>query len=147
MTYSQLEREAVRAARRLAGRGVRAGDRVGIELPPGDAFCVALHACLLIGAVAVPIDTRLGPDERMAVAREVASVVDGPLDDSEADVRIARWHDLDTVAVVVHTSGSSGRPKPVELTYGNWLWSALGSAVALGLDPDERWLSALPLSH
>ena len=28
-----------------------------------------------------------------------------------------------------------GAPKAVELTYGNWLWSALGSAVALGLDP------------
>src|SRR4051812_40239194 len=147
MTYAQLEHEAGRAARRLAGRGARAGDRVGIELPPGAAFCVALHACLLMGAVAVPIDTRLGPDERLAVGREVVTVVDRPLEDAEADVRLARWHDLDAVAIVVHTSGSSGAPKPVELTYGNWLWSALGSAVALGLDPEERWLSALPLSH
>ena len=48
---------------------------------------------------------------------------------------------------MVHTSGTSGTPKAVELTYGNWLWSALGSAVALGLDPAERWLCALPLSH
>jgi O-succinylbenzoic acid--CoA ligase len=47
----------------------------------------------------------------------------------------------------VHTSGTTSVPKPVRLTYGNWLWSALGSAVALGLDPDERWLCTLPLSH
>jgi o-succinylbenzoate---CoA ligase len=147
MTYAQLEREATRAARRLAARGVRAGDRVGLELPPGEAFCVALHACLLMRAVCVPIDVRLGPEERLAVAREVATVVDGPLDRDEADVRLAAWHDLRAVALVVHTSGSGGRPKPVELTYGNVLWSALGSAVALGLDPEERWLSALPLSH
>jgi O-succinylbenzoic acid--CoA ligase len=147
MTYLQLQREAGIAARRLAARGVRAGDRVGLELPPGEAFCVALHACLLLGAAAVPIDVRLGPDERMAVARDVATVVDGPLEPDEADVRLATRHDLDAVALVVHTSGSSGRPKPVELTYGNVLWSGLGSAVALGLDPEERWLSALPLSH
>jgi o-succinylbenzoate---CoA ligase len=147
MTYAQLDREAARAARRLAGRGVGAGDRVGIELPPGEAFCVALHACLRLGAVAVPIDVRLGPDERLAVARGVATVLDGPLEGDEADHRLRARHDLDAVAVVVHTSGSSGRPKPIELTYGNWLWSALGSAVALGLDPAERWLSALPLSH
>jgi o-succinylbenzoate---CoA ligase len=147
MSYAQLEREAARAARRLAGRGVRRGDRVGLELPPVEAFCVALHACLLLGAVAVPIDVRLGPEERLAVGRAVATVVDGPLDDREADVSLLAHHDLDAVALVVHTSGSSGRPKPVELTYGNWLWSALGSAVALGLDPEERWLSALPLSH
>jgi O-succinylbenzoic acid--CoA ligase len=147
LPYAQLEREARRAGRRLAARGVRAGDRVGIELPPGEAFCIALHAVLLLGAVAVPIDVRLGPEERLAVGRAVATVVDGPLDDEEAEVRLARWHDLDAVAIVVHTSGSSGRPKPVELTYGNWLWSTLGSCVALGLDPAERWLCALPLSH
>ncbi len=33
------------------------------------------------------------------------------------------------------------------LTYGNWLWSALGSAVALGVDPGERWLCCLPVAH
>jgi o-succinylbenzoate---CoA ligase len=148
LTYAQLLGEAALTARRLAGRGVGAGDRVGLELPPGEAFCVALHAILLLGAVAVPIDVRLGPEERLAVARTFATVVDGPLDgESAAEVPLRTHHDLDAVAVVVHTSGSSGAPKPVELTYGNWLWSTLGSCVALGLDPDERWLCALPLSH
>jgi O-succinylbenzoic acid--CoA ligase len=47
----------------------------------------------------------------------------------------------------MHTSGTSGSPRAVELTYGNWLWSALGSATALGLDPAERWLCTLPLAH
>ena len=56
-------------------------------------------------------------------------------------------HDLDAPALTVRTSGTSGTPKDVELTYGNWLWSALGSAVALGHPPSERWLCALPLTH
>ena len=56
-------------------------------------------------------------------------------------------HDLEGTAVVIHTSGTTSQPKPIELTYGNFLWSALGSAVALGLDPRERWLCALPLAH
>ena len=64
-----------------------------------------------------------------------------------SEARLRDRHDLDAPAIVVHTSGTSGTPKAVELTYGNWLWSALGSAVALGLDPAERWLCALPLSH
>jgi O-succinylbenzoic acid--CoA ligase len=147
LTYAQLLREAERAARRLAGRGVRAGDRVGLEMPPGEAFVVALHACLLLGAVVVPIDVRLGAEERLAIARSVVTVVDGRIEGAEAGVALRSRHDLDAVAIVVHTSGSSGRPKPVELTYGNWLWSAVGSAVALGLDPSERWLCTLPLSH
>ncbi len=38
------------------------------------------------------------------------------------------------MALVVHTSGTTGEPKPVELTYGNVLAQALGTAAALGLD-------------
>jgi O-succinylbenzoic acid--CoA ligase len=48
---------------------------------------------------------------------------------------------------VIHTSGTTSAPRPIELSYGNLLWSALGSAVALGLDPRERWLCTLPVSH
>ena len=47
----------------------------------------------------------------------------------------------------MHTSGSTGAPRPIELTYGNWLWSALGSAAALGVDPADRWLCTLPPTH
>ena len=67
LTYAQLLGEAAAVARRLAARGVSAGDRVGLELPPGEAFCVALHGILLLGAVAVPIDVRLGPEERLSL--------------------------------------------------------------------------------
>jgi O-succinylbenzoic acid--CoA ligase len=110
------------------------------------AFAEALHACWRLGAVAVPVDVRLGEAERAAQTAG-ALVLDAPLDGPERDVALRDSHDLGAVAAIIHTSGSSGAPKPVELTFGNWLWSALGSSVALGLDPAERWLSALPLSH
>ena len=51
------------------------------------------------------------------------------------------------MALIVHTSGTTGAPKPVEISFGNIQANALGSAVALGLDPEERWLCPLPLSH
>ena len=56
-------------------------------------------------------------------------------------------HELDAIAVLLRTSGTSGEPTEVPLTFGNLLWSAIGSAVALGLDPRERWLCTLPLVH
>ena len=55
-------------------------------------------------------------------------------------------HDLDATALVVRTSGTSGQPKQVALTYGNFLWSAIGSAVALGLTA-RAWLCTMPLVH
>ena len=56
-------------------------------------------------------------------------------------------HDLAATALIVRTSGTTGQPREVPLTYGNFLWSAIGSAVALGIAPGERWLCTLPLVH
>lgn len=148
LSYVALNAAVERAARVLLARGVRAGDRVAIALPARLAFVVALHACLRIGVVAVPVDLRLSGDERAARTAGCALVLDAPIEGGDDHgVALPDTHDLDTVAVIIHTSGTTSAPKPVALTYGNWLWSALGSATALGLDPDERWLCTLPLSH
>lgn len=137
LTYAALYERA-----RAAAGGLPRGVRVGLAIPPGEDYVVALHACLLAGALVVPIDLRLTEAERPPVDL----TFDGAVRCSpEADVRDA--HDLDDPAILVHTSGTTSAPKPIRLTYGNWLWSALGSAVALGVAPDERWLCALPLSH
>jgi O-succinylbenzoic acid--CoA ligase len=49
--------------------------------------------------------------------------------------------------VVIHTSGTTGRPKPVELTYRNFHASAVANAANLGVEPDDRWLCCMPLFH
>src|ERR671921_53533 len=64
LTYTDLAQRADAGARDLHGRGLRAGDRVAIALPPGLDFAVALHATLRLGALAVPVDLRLGEAER-----------------------------------------------------------------------------------
>ena len=150
-SYAELLERARRGAGELTARGAGQGERVAIALPAGLDFVCALHACLLLGAVAVPVDLRLGERERATIMEGAAVVVDEPLRAPGGRGVRGRGsdptHDLDAVAAVIHTSGTTSAPKPVELTYGNFLWSALGSAVALGLDPHERWLCNLPLSH
>ena len=148
LRYGELLDAAALAAQRLSALGVAPGDRVGIALPARRAFVETLHGCLLLGAVAVPVDLRLKPAERRARTAGCAAVVCEPLEglaDSAAPLRDG--HVLDAAAIVVHTSGTTAGPRPVELTYGNWLWSALGSAVALGVARDDAWLCTLPLSH
>jgi o-succinylbenzoate---CoA ligase len=152
LSYSELLAGASAGAAELVARGAKPGQRVAIALPPGLAFARALHACLLLGAVAVPVDLRLAPAEREMIAAGAAVCLEEPLSPlttgaTRADRYVATRHDLNATAVVIHTSGTTSAPKPIELTYGNFLWSALGSAVALGLDPGERWLCALPLAH
>jgi O-succinylbenzoic acid--CoA ligase len=147
LTYAELVLRARCGAAALRAEGVREGDLVGLGVPPGTEFVVALHAVWGVGAVAVPVDPRLGDAERAHVERGCRLVVRRPLSADAEPGGLVDHHDLRAPAAIIHTSGSTAAPKPIELTFGNWLWSALGSAVALGLDERERWLCPLPLSH
>ncbi len=148
-SYAQLHDAARSGAGQLRARGAGAGTRVAIALPGGLAFAHALHACLMLGAVAVPVDMRLAAGEREQILDGCEVVLEEPLsiDDGDAPPGAGLVHELDATAVVIHTSGTTAAPRPVELSYANILWSALGSGVALGSDPAERWLCPLPLSH
>jgi O-succinylbenzoic acid--CoA ligase len=151
LTYEELEADATTAARRLAARGVRRGATVTLELPVGADYVVLLHALMKLGAIAQPLNTRLAPPEREAELKRAKPVlavsVPGDAGGREADLPLLGEHDLDAVHCRVLTSGTSGQPRPIELTYGNHLWSAVGSAFNLGVDPSDRWLSCLPLYH
>jgi o-succinylbenzoate---CoA ligase len=115
LTYAELLAAARGAARGLTGR-------VELDARPGLDFVIRLHACLLAGARAVPVDPRLSDHERSLLG-------DAPGD------------------LVVHTSGTTGTPRPVGLTTRDIEANARGTAAALGLSDDERWLCPLPLSH
>jgi o-succinylbenzoate---CoA ligase len=145
LTYSELSVAAIGAAGALQRLGVRSGDRVALALPSVEDLAVALHGCLVAGAVAVPIDLRLTESERAARMAGARVVVSEPL--GSAPVARAAVDDRDPAVAVMHTSGTTAAPKPVVLTQGNWMANALGSAVALGLDPAERWLCPIPLTH
>jgi o-succinylbenzoate---CoA ligase len=132
LTYAQLDERAGRRAGRLAAAGVRAGERVPVTHPPGLAFAELLHALPRLGAVLEP-----GPptDPPGPVLAEAGSARPGTTFDPEA------------VHTLIRTSGTTGAPKAVELTYANHAASALASAGALEVDPGDRWLCPLPLHH
>jgi O-succinylbenzoic acid--CoA ligase len=149
--YASLYAQARAVAGALVARGVTAGDRVALALP-SDELVVALHGCLLIGAVAVPIDLRLREHERQpreaGAALVLHSLDDVPLVRGSAPaLPEPRPIDPDATATMMFTSGTTAGPKPVALSYENWLWNAIGSSMALGLDPDETWLCPMPLAH
>lgn len=54
---------------------------------------------------------------------------------------------LDDTQAIIYTSGTTGHPKGVIITYGMQWWNAIGSALNLGHDRDDRWLACLPLFH
>jgi O-succinylbenzoic acid--CoA ligase len=140
MTYAELSEAAMGAARSLQRMDVK---RVALALPPGEDFIIALHGCLLAGVTAVPIDLRLSGGERAERMGGAELLISDPLRGSGRPVTVGGA----PAVAVMHTSGTTAAPKPVELTDSNFQASALGSAVALGLDPAERWLCPMPLTH
>lgn len=148
VTYAELNAGAERTARRLAARGVTAGDRVATTLPPGREFAELLHAMPRLGAVLVPLNTRLSHAERDAQLEVAAPrlVVEAPLDGPEAELAVGA-PDPAAPFTLLFTSGSTARPKPVLLTYANHHASAAAADAHLPLRPDDRWLCVLPLFH
>jgi len=151
VTFAELEAEATWVARRLGAYGVRRGATTALTMNPGREQVVLVHALIKLGAVLVPLSPRLAPAERAAVLAAEGPAVDlgdaGQLTQTEADLPLLGEHDMDDCHCRIRTSGSSGPARTVGLTYGNHLWSAVGSAFNIGVQPEDRWLCCLPLSH
>ncbi len=151
MTYAELEAEATWVARRLAAHGVRRGSTAALTMHPRREQVVLAHALMKVGAKLLPLSPRLTAVERAGIVVAEEPIVDlddaGQLTQTEADMPLLGEHDMDEVCARVLTSGSSGTPRPIGLTYGNFLWSAVGSAFNIGVEPEDRWLCCLPLSH
>ena len=151
VTYAELEAEATWVARRLAAYGVRRDAVAALTMHPRREEVVLLHALMKLGAVALPLSPRLTEAERAGVLAAERPAVDlndaAELTQTEADLPLLGEHDMDDLQCRILTSGTSGEPRPVGLTYGNFLFSAVGSAFNIGVDPSDRWLCCVPLSH
>jgi O-succinylbenzoic acid--CoA ligase len=151
-TFADLDERVDAAAADLRARGVQPAQHIGLRMPNGAGFVVAVHALMRLGAVVVPINTRLTPAEVawQSADAHLALTLEQPdaLLESPGDAQaVERDFDLAARHSIIYTSGTSGRPKGAILTYGNHWWSAVGSALNLGTLPSDRWLACLPLFH
>ena len=169
-SFAEIDRRVGVAAAYIRWHAdVAAGDHVALLMSNGADAIICLLALMRLGAVIVPLNTRLTVGElkwqvqnsrcrllicerdHEAIANAAAgtALVFPDLADlpaayaADAPARIELSRDL----AIIHTSGTSGRAKAAILTYQNIYQSALGSAFRLGVLPDDRWLCVLPLYH
>src|SRR5262249_51371461 len=73
-SYRELWERALALSRALGGLGVRRGDRVAIYLLNSPQFLEVVYACFEIGAVVVPLNTRLAADELVLIINDAECV-------------------------------------------------------------------------
>ncbi len=175
-TYGALQRDIEACAGRLAAIGVGRGDRVaflGLNQP---MFLIAMFAAARLGAIFVPLNFRLtGPELAFMIedcaarvlivdaahraviepqlsrlssllatlaAEDEENWIAGPLPETE-QVRALE----DDVALIMYTSGTTGRPKGAMLTHGNIWWNNASSMHAFDMLADDVTLVAAPIFH
>ena len=146
LSHAELDARACALARALAGRGVRAGDRVAVAIPNRWELVVAVLGGLKAGATVAPLDPLLKADERAEIVADLAPAI--ILEDAPAERDTWTLPEPRGPALVLYTSGSTGRPKGAILSHAA-VASALRSWAepVMALTPADVVLAALPLSH
>ena len=178
LTYAQLDAASAAFADRLRGLGVEPGDRVALVAPNVVAFPVVYYAILRAGGVVVPMNPLLKAGEvaytwqdcgaRVAVVHAMFAaeaqaaagstgttvVVVGPDEEAapaegepEPDRTVVE-RDPGDVAVILYTSGTTGRPKGAALSFANLRTNTLACVETLFENgPDDVLFGGLPLFH
>jgi long-chain acyl-CoA synthetase len=175
-TFAEFDGAAARVATLLERAGVAPGDRVGVMLPNTPAFAVVFYGIMYAGAVAVPMNPLLKAREvsyylsnsgATALFAAPAFAGEANAGAEQADARCwvvddARLTELvselpgrcpvdrvdDDVAVILHTSGTTGKPKGAVLTHGNLSRNAEVSVRTLiETGPEDVVMGCLPLFH
>ncbi len=177
ITYAQLDEATARLAQMMSSMGVGPGDRIGLMVPNVPEFGLIFYAALRCGAVVVPMNPLLkereityyiqdsgapflfawhGVADVAAAGAEAGGaeriVVGTPaFDDSYlscAPAREAAARGPGDTAVILYTSGTTGRPKGAELTHSGLNRNQEVTArTLLQLTADDVIMGCLPLFH
>ena len=169
-SFAQVNRLASGVCALLQGR-CQPGDKIAILMPNGLPFVLSILALMRLRAISVPLNTRLTDSElryqpdnaackfvisvsetRQLATECAADALELPPVDLLPTVPPAANSNLgaldpDADFAIIHTSGTTGRPKAAILTLGNIHHSAIASAARLGVEANDRWLCVLPLYH
>jgi malonyl-CoA/methylmalonyl-CoA synthetase len=154
VSYAELEAGAAQVAGHLLARGVRPGDRVGLQAEKSVEAVMIYLGVLKAGAVFLPLNaayTAAEVDYFVGDAEPAVFVTDPGAFLAEARsaaplAQAVARADGD-LASLIYTSGTTGRSKGAMLSHGNLAANAVALHRAWGFTPEDVLLHALPIFH
>ena len=157
-------------SRSLLRENIQPQDRILIYLPSGVELIEIILACFEIGAVAAPISPKLTEGERNVIIDKIQPKLiitnwNQKLPDFPSPIPVSCIEELpnassgcsvikndyiynsDDITAIILTSGTTGIPKAVQLTYGNFEASCNNWNKFLQFQPNDQFLCCLPLHH
>ncbi|GAB3859119.1 AMP-binding protein [Nocardioides maradonensis] len=170
LTYAQLAERAAALAAKLDSLGIGVGDRVAMVTHNSARLMTAFFGVTGYGRVLVPINFRLSPDEVSYIVEQSGAQVlylDPEVADSLSGVKCEHtfvlgndedlylegvaprpWEaDENATATINYTSGTTARPKGVQLTHRNIWVNALTFGLHAGVSDRDVYLHTLPMFH
>ncbi len=154
-TFGDLDERAARMSARLRARGLGPGDRLAVHLPNGLALIDLYLACTRLGVIFVPVNILYRDRELSHILSDsdAAALITGdsvPTEDVPSAARPSAADptlDGDTPAMIVYTSGTTGRAKGALLTHNNLIANTVALLASWQISSADRFLLALPLFH
>jgi malonyl-CoA/methylmalonyl-CoA synthetase len=160
ITYHMLHSRIASIAAKLTSAGIKPGDRVAACTQKSPEAVILYFACLWIGAIYMPLNTGYTPSEIayfIEDAEPAMFVGDGIACQTHTLDAIAALPAApmterpkfapDTVAAMLYTSGTTGRPKGAMLTRGNLASNAVALMNAWAISAQDVLVHALPIFH
>lgn len=173
LTFGQVNARVERCVNFLAGRGLRKGDKLAVLSRNRPELLELMFASAKLGIIYVPVNFRLAPTEVSFIIRDsgaklflLSDVFKTGLDEGlpvtvlsiERDYPMQleaaitahdehEWVDEDDPFAIFYTSGTTGNPKGVILTHGNFVSNLVNEAISYSLRPGDICLHTLPLYH
>jgi fatty-acyl-CoA synthase len=161
-TYAQLDARAELAAQTLAALGIGSGDRFGLLAYNCVEFLDLFFGAMKRGAIVVPLSTRATAYELNAILEDcTAKLVFTGNEFSEMALNVPKRgiaerlassyetssHDDESIACLLYTSGTTGKPKGVMIPRRQLLWNGLNTVVSWSLREEDVTPIYTPLYH
>ncbi len=164
LSFSELTKLINGTAHYFLDNGIKPKERIPIFSNNSIEYVISVFALWRINAIPVPINTRLKEKEVLSILKSVGGskilksdefknsrfdmpAIEMKIESNSEVLKYKNRTNPNDTALIIFTSGSSGKPKGVETTNDNLYQSYISEAQEFNFSSEDKYLASLPFYH